>query len=110
MKFKKPDKLPSANIKAEIYRLLKEHDIKCCLDYRVATEYGELATFSIVIVKDSLIVCAIIVKSMNNNTGLNVNTSRYKKYKSFGFDLFECTRFSQARTVVDDIVEYLEYN
>ena len=108
MKYRKPKKLPSANIKAEIYRLLRDNNIQCCLDYRLATEYGELATLSIVVIQDDEIVCAIIVRSMNSNDGLNTNTNRFRKYDSFGIDLFECTRMDQVPSVVDQVIAWIK--
>ena len=111
MKFIPPQKLPSANIKAEIYTLLRSKNIKCCLDYRLATQYGELATLSVVIIEDGQIKAAIVVKSVSMDGRprvVNTNTKRHKKYESFGIKLFTCGQFKDAKRVVDMVEDYIK--
>lgn len=108
MKFIKPNKLPAANIKAELYSILRSNGLKCCLDYRLATPDGQLATLSIIIVVDGYIKAAIVVKSMNGAYAIvNQSTARYRKYESFGIKLFTCAQFRDAKSVASLVYQYI---
>lgn len=109
MKFIKPNKLPSANIKAELYSILRSKGVKCCLDYRLATPDGQLATLSLVVIIDGNIKAAIVIKSMNGAYAIvNRNTARYLKYESFGIKLFTCAQFGDAKRVAALVCQYIK--
>ena len=103
MRFIRPKRIPEANVQAEIYRLLRNKGIKCCLEYRVEVpEYNNHLRADIAIINGDDIACLVEVKSRKNGK-INKEGRQYKKYISLGVPVIYCLSFKEVGHCVDEI-------
>ena len=106
MRFKKPNKIPEANVQAEIYRLLRNKNIKVCLEYRMECEsQGRHIRADIAVIHEGNIICLIECKSRKGSKGVNKQTRQYKAYKSIGVDFIYCLNWHEIKDAVNYVVD-----
>lgn len=105
--FTPPKRLPEANIQAELYRLLRNSNIKCCLEYRMlCKETDSFLRADIVTIKNNRITSIIECKSRDNNFNVNTSGKQYYQYSTFGIPIFYCMNFKHVTRTVN-LVELL---
>ena len=108
VKFIRPNRLHEANVQAEVYRQLRNNDIKCCLEYRIhCPKYNCIVRADIVIIRDGLITAIIECKSRKSDKKPNYSGRQYKKYKSIGIPVIYCMDFKQAINILDEIQDFI---
>ena len=106
MKFIRPRRLPEANIQAELYRQLRNRDIKCCLEYRIYVKsMDSFIRADVIIIKDSIIICIIECKSRREGSKPNKNGRQYRSYASLGVPFMYCMTFKQVPKMVDEVIK-----
>lgn len=110
LEFIPPTRLPEANIQAEIYRHLRNRNIKCCLEYRMfCDETKRFLRADVVTITDGRILSIIECKSRDNNFKVNENGRQYQQYKSFDIPVFYCMNFKHVERVAN-LIELLHEN
>ena len=109
MKFIKPKKLPEANIQAELYRQLRNNNIKCCLEYRIRIpEFKRNIRADIVVIKDSRIIVIIEVKSRYGDDEINKDSRQWKCYETLNVPIIYCMNFRQVPITINKVLELLD--
>lgn len=107
LEFIPPKRLPEANIQAELYRKLRDTNIKCCLEYRMfCKETNSFIRVDAITLLDGRITSFIECKSRNDNFQVAIEGSQYQKYKTFGIPIFYCMNFKHVTRTVE-LVELL---
>ena len=108
IKFIKPNRIPEANVQAEIYRKLRNRDIRCCLEYRMEVpEYGNYLRADIAVLVGDYIACLIECKSRVNGK-VNKNGRQYKKYLSLGLPTIYCMSIYDVNETVSRILDIIK--
>ncbi len=104
MKFKAPKVLPEANTQAEIYRILRNKGIKCCLEYGMKCEYqNRNIRADIAVIKDGYIICLVECKSKGSSP--DEEGRQYDAYDSLGVEFIYCMGWKEIKKTVEYIIE-----
>lgn len=101
MKFIRPNKMPEANIQAEIYRLCRNEGINICLEYTFNN-----CRFDAVIIKNGEIIAIVETKSRKKvNHKRLLKTKQLLKYLSFGIPVILCASWNEIESAFYKIKE-----
>lgn len=104
IKFNPPRVLPEANTQAEIYRQLRNLDIKCCLEFSMKCEQqGRTIRADMAVIKDGYILCLIECKSKGDAP--NEEGQQYDAYDSLGIEFAYCMGWKEIKKTVKYIIE-----
>jgi len=109
MKFIKPKKLPEANIQAELFHLLRNEGIRCCLEYSMHCEQtgNNLRADMVTVIGDD-IGCIVECKSRTGNFTIDTEGRQFIQYKSFNVPLFYCMNFAHVKKTLESIIKLHE--
>ncbi len=100
------EKLHQDNTKAEIYRLLRNAGIGCCLEYRHKIKGQRSCIFDLIVVRNRRIL--LIVEAKNTPNWGWGNKKQHGRYSRFGVPVWLVTSFCQAKSVAEEIIDHIE--
>jgi len=104
LRYEKPDRLPEANIQAELWQALGDRGIHCLLEYTLRG----VGRFDIALLDlaEEYIVGVVEVKSYKMDRPAKRNTKQIAKYSRLGVEVFMCGHRNQIPAVADKIANY----
>lgn len=100
------EKLHQDNTKAEIYRLLRNAGISCCLEYRHKIKGQRSCVFDLIVVRNRRILLIVEAKSTPNWEWKKGN--QYRRYSRFRVPVWLVTSFCRAKLVATTIIDHME--
>jgi hypothetical protein len=84
MKIDIKKKLPEKMIQYEVFRILRELNISCILEYTTKLpSTGKYVRFDIIVHRGDDVVCIVETKTYNSDRPANKSTKQFSKYSEF---------------------------